>query len=243
MQSNARLLRRFFDFLEANADVYWNVPELEVAGPLLRSEGSTAAPAGNEPEDSDEDQEEDVYGAAYDEMVYRDSTNDDVEGSMLESANPRTDHELELQANRLVCRLAFLRTLARLWRRVALADAGLAPGESPRLEGLDAWRDQADRNGRQLLTLAADVAAQPLPAPTGSHESLVEYDRRSTLKESVLERVIGACVATDEARQFLDAAINARTPPDAAAPTAELIDASSALPLRSTRRFAFGARC
>ena len=108
----------------------------EVAGPLLRSEGQAAATAGQDPSDAEEEQpdSDDVYGAAYEEMVYRDSTNDDVEGSMLESANPRGDDELELQANRLVCRLAFLRTLARLWRRVAFAEAGLPPAALPRFE-------------------------------------------------------------------------------------------------------------
>ncbi len=214
--NSERLLRKFFDYLEANADTYWEVPEAGAAEALLRPDGRSTGTEPAEPDEEPGDQaDQDVYGAAYDEMVYRDTTDDDVEGSMLEAQHGRDDPELELEANQLVRRLAFLRTVARLWRRVALAEAGQQETISPRIGTLDAWREQAQRNHRRLLALAAYVAAQPLPAASAAQESLMEYDRRATLKESVLERIISACVAMDEAAQLLDAVVATRSPPTA----------------------------
>ncbi len=100
-----RLVAKFFDYLEANADVYWEVPELETASPPRRPEQEAELTAGAE---ADSEDEPDLYSAAYDEMVYRDSTDDDVEGSMLESLSPRTGYEFEAESSQLTARLGFL---------------------------------------------------------------------------------------------------------------------------------------
>ena len=74
-------------------------------------------------------------------MVYRDSTADGVEGSMLERGGPRpTDTEVEAESNRLAGRLAFLTTLARLWKQVAVGSAFAPRGKPPISESLAAWR-------------------------------------------------------------------------------------------------------
>ena len=71
------LARKFLDYLEANAEEYW-------AGAAVRA-GRPPAPAGSdaaeEPADDDED---DLFSAAYEDMTYRDSTDDGFEGEMLE---------------------------------------------------------------------------------------------------------------------------------------------------------------
>lgn len=202
-----RLLRKFFDFLEANADRYWDVPELEPAG-SPRGPSKAESPSESPEESADDDDPRSLYSAAYDEVVYRDSTADDVEGSMLESFNPRTESEAESDSSSLAGRLGFLTTLSRLWKQVALAQAGL-PAESvdPLVDCFTAWRERAAHNGRRLRALADAVARQAIPKPTANPESLVDYDRRWFAKESLVERVVAAIVAVDEAARFLDAAV------------------------------------
>ena len=52
-------------------------------------------------------------------MVYRDSTDDGIDTNVLGSGPESTDFELEQESKRIADRLAFLVTLARLWRRMA----------------------------------------------------------------------------------------------------------------------------
>ncbi|HKD36690.1 MAG TPA: hypothetical protein VKB78_07810 [Pirellulales bacterium] len=204
-----RLVQRFFDFLEANAEGHWEVPRWNSAdsAPAAGQEmdGGELKPA-IESED-DEDDDDNLYRAAYDEMVYRDSTADGVEGSTLEGGGPRpTDTEVEAESNRLAGRLAFLTTLARLWKQVAVVQLSLSASDAPISGSLSAWHNQAAENRRRLAQLAAEVARQPIPRPTPSQESLAEFDRRMSVKESLCERVIGSWLAMDDAKQFLAAA-------------------------------------
>ncbi len=114
------LTRKFLDYLEANADEYWQVPELELARQAAAEE---ADDEDNEDED-EESAEEDrggLFSAAYEEVTYRDTTDDGFEGEILESGQPITDFELAAEAERIGERLAFLGTLARLWKRAAAA--------------------------------------------------------------------------------------------------------------------------
>jgi hypothetical protein len=128
---------------------------------------------------------------------------------MMESVNPRGDSETEGDSSRLARRLGFLTTLARLWKQVAVAQIGLqsaAPCE-PLVDCLAVWRDRAEQNGTRLRALADAVARQAISKPTANPESLAEYNRRWDAKEAMVERIVGASVAVDEACRFLDAAV------------------------------------
>ncbi len=210
-----RLVKRFFELAEANADNYWDPPRLESAGAVRRpaDEESAVADPGADPADD----EDDLFHAAYDEMVYRDSTADGIEGSLLEGGGNPTDLEVEEESNRLASRLAFLTTLGRLWKQVAVAQLSLDDGAAPISDALPAWRERADENARELSRLAKDLSQQQVPRPTSSYESLVEFDRRMSLKETMSEKVIATWLAMDEAQQFLHAAEQGKTPSDVSA--------------------------
>ncbi len=257
-EESGRLVRRFFELVEANAESYWESPRLESTSPSPpRRTAESAAPL-DEP-DSGDDGPEDLYRAAYDEMVYRDSTADGVEGSTLESGGGATDFELEGESNRLSRRLAFLATIGRLWKHVATAElgtsrSGLRPddkkargkgqskgrphppstrsgraGPLPEGEGetrsallsdaLANWSQQCDRIRAGLGQLAIGVADQAIPRPTATHESLVEFDRRMNVKESLLEKIIATWVVIDEAKQFMLATLGAATSSSSALPS------------------------
>jgi hypothetical protein len=173
------LVRRFFDYLEANAEEYWQVPSLETP--------RTAA----EPADED-----DTFGAAYEGVTYRDSTAGPDEGAVADGGGPAGEFDLEHEGPRLEKRLRFLSTLARLWQVAARAAAGpdALAGNGDSAAALAGWLTAARDKQQHLLALLDAVHAHPLPEPTGDYDSLVEYDRRRVLKEQLLYAAIGTCL-------------------------------------------------
>src|SRR5262249_28887813 len=92
-----QLVARFFVHLEANADEMWNVPEWTLS-------------------DADEEEDEDeTFEAAYEDVSYRDTTDDDEESDVAGGA-PGEHFPLEEEGQRLEARLDFLTTVARMWQ-------------------------------------------------------------------------------------------------------------------------------
>ena len=194
------LVRKFFEVLEANADDFWLVPDLERRGP--RSAKRKRA-AGEDEELPEEDRE--LFAAAYDEMVYVDSTADGVEADMLEaeSAGQKTDYELELEGRRVRERLAFLGTVSQLWKTAALA-CGSPAAEKPLDDDvLGAWLAQANRNHERLLELLASMDVKTVEPTSASRDALLEYERQRSVKEMLLDAAIGTAVDTVDAQQVL----------------------------------------
>ena len=207
-----RLAQKFLDYLEANAEEYWQVPEFELA-----------AAAGGE--DDEEEDGDDLFQAAYEGVTYRDSTDDGFEGEMREGPTESpTDFELVAEAERIVARLSFLSMLARLWKMAATASAPEAAAHPERDDVLAGWLGQAVDNHRQLLDLLATVHRYRIPAPRGTHESLVEFDRRRAVKETLLEQVIGTCVEMGDATRMIRAVMQSPQPVPDGAPWEEPAD-------------------
>jgi hypothetical protein len=164
------LVVKFFDFLEANAEDYWQAPQLEVVG------------ANDEADDEDG-----VFSAAYEGVTYQDST-DDAEGAVADGGRQADEFDLEREGERLDKRLRFQATLARLWQ--VAARFFTASGEAPPA----AWPAAARDHQQRLLTLLDAIHAQKVPEPAGAVDALVEYDRRRVLKEQLLYTAIGACL-------------------------------------------------
>jgi len=208
-------LRKFFDYLEANAGTFWDAPHWEIgSAPTARSE-SLAFDEEDEPH-SEADDGENLFSAAYEDVVFQDSADDGVEGELFDTSTG-SDDELVLEADRISERLAFLSTLSRLWRITALspladtADAtdDLAETRRNRIRTMRRWIGRAERNRIRLLDLLDAVHAHRIPAFWGDHDSMVEYDRRRVVKETLLERIIATCVETADAERLLMAAVTA----------------------------------
>lgn len=182
------IIVKFFDYLEANAEDYWNVPQLEVMGIPLEEGG----------EDTEAEEEEDLYRAAYEEVTYEDSTDDDVEAEVLE-IGPRPVFDLELESERIEKHLRFLSTVARLWNIATRMTRPAVSGESAPLgpdSPLRSWLRRAQHNQRELLHLLDIVHRHPVPEPSGGQDALVEYDRRRVLKDRLLHVIIATCLET-----------------------------------------------
>jgi hypothetical protein len=211
LESAWPLVRKFFDYLEANAETFWLVPQFELTANGRRPK----TPEDEElframmEQDEEEDGDGQLFSAAYDEMVFQDSTDDGFEGDMLEGGVPGSnvgEYELEQEADRLTERLAFLGTVARLRKHICTIWNTRNEQTTARMEVYAEWGSQAAATTTELLRLLDAVEAHRIPTPTGEQDSLLEYDRRRMIKEGLLERIIATAVKMDEAAQFLSAA-------------------------------------
>jgi hypothetical protein len=183
-------------------------------------------PYEEDPDETRDEEEDGLFEAAYEKMVFHDSTNDGVEGEMLEEG-PTFDlqhSEWEYEAERLEQRLDFLTTVARLWKHAAITwgtvgtttpdrtspdrTAGDRTGSSSlkmadRLSVFDGWLHRASTNYRELIDLLETLHRHGFTQPSGSHESLVEYDRLRTLKAMLIQQIITTCVETCDAARLI----------------------------------------
>ncbi len=175
---------KFFDFLEANAQEYWEAPRLELIG-MPREQ--------TDEEPSPPDEEEDLFEAAYEGMTFEDSTDDDIEAEVLE-VGPQRDFDLEQAAENMEKQLRFLDTVARLWHIAVRLAVGPGPGTAADAEPLRGWQRQARKNYDNLVALVDVIHMHPVPAPLGSYDSLVEYDRRRQIKDRLLHIILGTAL-------------------------------------------------
>jgi hypothetical protein len=195
LRERQSLVMKFFDYLEANAEEFWQVPALELMGKVEA--------------ENDEDDTEGLYSAAYDDVTYQDST-DDNEGAVSDGG-PADEFDLEQESGRLEKRLRFLSTVARLWQVAARFLAAVHADGTGNAEGraaLASWLNSARSNRHKLLALLDAIHAHPLPDPGGAYDALVEFDRRRVLKEQLLYTAIGTCLDTSLAAGALHGALD-----------------------------------
>jgi len=219
------LVCKFFDFLEANAETYWEVPRLDTSfrGSLDELTKRTAggedsddwsSEDGPDGEEELSDDADNPFGAAYENMVYRDSTADGHDSETLSGGegSQLTDDELVAQSEEISMRLRFLTTLATLWRTSVaqrLPSLGSAPqGEGPAWhEAVRGWLTRSRHNQAALMNLLESLHRRPLPQPPASPAAMVEYDRMRRIKDALASEVLLAYVATGRAAMGLLAAL------------------------------------
>ena len=162
------LTQKFLDYLEANAEEYWQVPQFEMAAQVLGAAGpeeDELAAEGKEsedefPADEADDDEDGLFRAAYEDVTYRDSTDDGVEGELFEGGESPTDFELVGEAERIVSRLSFLTTVAQLWKLAATASLGASESAS------ESGTGSLCRNGPESAAYKANLSRFPTPDTT-----------------------------------------------------------------------------
>ncbi|QDV65834.1 hypothetical protein [Crateriforma conspicua] len=215
------LVRKLFDYYEANAEQYWSAPEFNLGSNGHRKsrdsvDWNAELTAANEADGWDEDdQEENPYAAAYENVTYEDSTDDGNEGAVFEFGEENgSQTELQSESKRLTEHLAFLQSLARMWALAAdmlISRRANKPDDAPEesLDYLTSWADRARENRIGLLELLDDIRNYKIKPAGTDKESMKAYDRTRLLRDSLMERVIGTAVEMSDTRRLLCAAIDA----------------------------------
>jgi hypothetical protein len=204
-----KLTCKFFDYVEANAEAYWDVPDFELASGGRNGPSRTVELA--DPFEADD--ADDLFGAAYEDVVFRDSADDGVEGQIFDFGDS-TEDELIRETQRLSERLAFHCTLARVWRSSSLRhveDSEDADTLSQRRSAIAHWIDKLQQSQSGLMTLIEQVRSYHIPRPQGEHDSMVEYDRRRMAKEGLLDRIIATAIETADAARLLQSVLAAES--------------------------------
>ena len=198
-------IRKFFDYMEANAGAYWSIPEFEL--------GSAAdAPVDEELEEEEaEDETDDIYSAAYEDVVYRDSTDDGMESSIFDTEGTNND-QLEQTHDEIVGRLSFLNGLSKLRKIAAIAwvvSHHQNPGEndSQLSNAFQGWCDHIASCRQELVQLLAQVSRYRLSKPYGDFLAVAEFDRQRMIRESLLEHIISCSVEMSEAWMYIMTAL------------------------------------
>jgi hypothetical protein len=203
------LTRKFMDYIEAGSEELWEAPRLELSGKATGDDSEDGDIEDGDIKDGDaedeniededaEDEPGGLFGAAYENVTYRDSTDDGFDGEILDGDVGATDFKLSLEAERITRRLAFLLMIARLWKLAAGCAITHAPSE-PRDDVLAEWSARAMRNHEQLLALLEAIHRYRIPPPSATSESLLEYDRRQAIKELLLDRTMTTCLEMADA--------------------------------------------
>lgn len=217
-------IRRLFDYLEVNAGDYWSVPQLDSisARPSKPEPGleDWDVDRGDDWFENDEDDEDNLFEAAYEEVVYRDTTDDGFEGEVHDGGGEMPGStEFEVLNRELEPRIKFIMALAQLWQCAATALASdilavdetaststddkqagagsLTPGREPQLteEQIDvfaSWWKRLSTLQDELLALMNAVWDREIELVGGDLDSTMEFDIQLQTKFYLLNTIIAA---------------------------------------------------
>jgi len=208
-------LVKFYDYLEANAEAYWRVPEFQ----LGRENGD----ADWEDELPDDAEGDGLYEAAYEGFVYRDSTDDGVEGSIDDGLGADDlGEELRREVERIVDRLNFLGLIADIFKTAGLVlrqptatwahchpdkpDLSAAEFDEREVKSrLESWSARADRIDENLKRLLTQIEQIRLPNLGNNRDTVMEFNRQRQYRDSLLEQALSVQVDICNARSILNA--------------------------------------
>ncbi len=203
------LIRRLFDYLEANAGSFWSVPTLD---------GTFNALGGSRQTDwlDDEltpepgDKEEDVFQAAYEGVTFKDSAEDGHWGDTLDGDHGYGQTEFELLNRELEPRLKFLNVVGQLWQMAAARLATESVDDQLR-ELIEGWQQQSRRWEAGLLTLMEAIEQRAISAPSGDHDTNIEFDLQMQVKFYLLNQIIMTLTSLKNAEQLLSGCLTSDT--------------------------------
>ena len=211
----ASSVRRMFAFLEANAEDWWSVPtfdtQLSDDQPMM---GDFEFNDQDDDEEFEEDSEDDLFGAAYDGMVFRDSAEDGQWSDTVDEGFGFQNGEFESLNRELEPRLKFLNAVGQLWQMAAAAIARETFKSSenqlldqPTVDAVVGWHRQAQRWQIDLAELMENLWDREIFAPMGDHDGNVEYDIQLQVKFYMLHQVINTLICLRNSERLLNGII------------------------------------
>ncbi len=222
-------IQRFFAYVESNGEDFLRPPSflLGKADDKSKGNGHGKSIFRDEPQlvgdESDDDESKSVFEAAYEDVVYQDSTDDGHDAPIFEEESDTQDELIE-ESKRLGQHLTFLTALAQMWKHVALHPMSLPEcidqqQLKDRMAAIEDWCRQATAHRKGLLELVSQISKYRIQRVGTDADSMGRYDRKRVVKESLLERSIGTAIEMTDARRMLVSAILSRqaepqVPPD-----------------------------
>lgn len=158
-------------------------------------------------EDENADDDDNIFSSAYENVIYHDTTDDGVDSDMMDdkSADPLGDFELTGEMERISDRLMFWVTVARLWKMSAVFSLNYASQHPDRDETLQSWAKIGREKLYQLLFLTSEVERFKISEPSDSRQSMIEYEQRRTIKDTLLERLMSTIIEMEDVCRILAA--------------------------------------
>lgn len=216
------LIRRMFDYLEANAGELWSAPATITVNDFSgskRPEVAEETPELHEEEIPDE--EDELFGAAYEGVVYRDSADDGQEGETMDDRPAQhRETEFELIEKRLEPRLKFLRTIAQLWQMGATlaVERELVPADqlsnsvkesrSAQADSLRHWLRHSIDVQADLTRLIDQLWKQEIGRASAEHDVNIEYDTQLQTKLFLIQTTIQTALSCRSAQWCLACALS-----------------------------------
>lgn len=202
------MLRRLFAFIEANAEAFWRVPSLSEFVDRQRKSGKQEAAGEQSDEDLnldhlfDDDEESgdgDLFKAAYDEVVFRDSADDGNDGDTVDEGYGPGTTEFELIYRQIEPRLKFLHTLGSLWSSAAVAMSQQASSEATapseeRQEHLQGWLASIRHFLKDLGHLVTEVRDYEISTYSADLDANIEYDIQMQSRFLLMQNAISTTV-------------------------------------------------
>ncbi len=210
-----QIVRKFFDYLEANAGDWCTAPT--IAGddlfPALDDDERDAGELDDDfdPFDgglSDWTDEDEPTASPFENVKYRDSADDGHQGDMVDPAQSDAPSQFEQVVRPLDARIKFLTELPLLWRSIAVhwatIDSASSAASAPeRIEAMARWCNRCYELQRELSRLLAQVAKYEPQSPEGDPDSLIDYDRELQVQFNLVNAIIWAQLNCQEACRLL----------------------------------------
>jgi len=225
LTDNWKLAKRFIDLVEANAEIYGTVPSLELKSADDKKSSSGKGPkhrkkrpqdedleTGFDPENGEEGEDfeegdDEIFNAAWENMVYHDSTDDGIDDSMMDGESLKhsmEDFPLTSEMDRISDRLLFIITQARLWKMAAVFSIPFAKEHEDRAEALQNWSEQATAHRKRLETLITDVKKFQVEKPDFSRPiAMMEYEKQLGMKYALLDRLVSTASELEDAQRLM----------------------------------------
>lgn len=215
------LISQFFDYIEVNADIYWDVPsnesldlDLDEIDEEFDIDELLDAQISDELFDDDDDDEpedqESLFETAFEDIPFQDSAEDGVAGETMDGGYSLEPTEFELLYRQLEPHLKFLLSLAQMWQMAATSlnetfsesDSEDEEEQAESATELTAvqretilnWYRKTVELQKSLTHLLVGVWEQEIEGGRGDHDSNVEYDIQLQSKFHLLYAIINSYV-------------------------------------------------
>ncbi len=225
---NWKLAKRFIDLVEANADIYGTVPSLDLDSAVNKKSTNGKGPKrkrrrpdedfetgfdftnGEEGEGFEDEENDEIFDAAWENVVYHDSTDDGIDDSMMDGESLKhsmEDFPLTSEMDRISDRLLLIITQARLWKMASVFSIPFAKEHEDRSEALQSWSKQATEHRKNLETLISDVRKFQVEKPDFSRPiAMMEYEKQIGMKYALLDRVGSTASELEDAQRLMRSA-------------------------------------